>query len=223
MPHCCIASDPVCEQVQCMSLAACCAGILLAVAQAGCCGPAYFRIAVLRAASNTDKPVSAASLHSERICYCIIIVCAGKSRTVAAAMKTCESPQLRVASVVGGDKSSNISWPGRVLLALGYPNGIFCMITCMCSNSNTRQQLQSNAYYTVGATLFAVRAVVSHEVDLAKLQCVMTGQSKHHDPTPVLVVIERMKVVNSPAGHKQLMELFQVTMVCHALQATSAH
>lgn len=183
-----------------------------------------------------------------RVCT---IACAGKRRTVAAAMKTCEGPELRVASVVGGDNSSKVSWPGRVLVALGYPTGKSCMITCMCSSDTIRQQLQSNAYYTLVATLFAVCglsqhitsknqlklhccvpltvstsgsclcAVVSHDVDLAKLQGVVTGQSQHHDPTPILVVIDKMKVVNSPASHKQLLELFQVTMVC--LQATSAH
>lgn len=67
-------------------------------------------------------------------------------------------------------------------------------------------------------------AVGSHAVDLAKLQHVMTGQSQRSDSAPhVLVFIGRMKVANSMASHKKLVELFQVTMVCHKpLQATTA-
>lgn len=90
-------------------------GILLAIAQAGSCGYAHFCIAVLTVVLNTGKPEHVASFHSE------VFASACKSRTVAAAIKACEKPNLRIAFVVR-DRSSKVSWPRRVLLAMGYPH-----------------------------------------------------------------------------------------------------
>lgn len=61
-------------------------------------------------------------------------------------------------------------------------------------------------------------AVVNHQIDLAKLQSMVTQQSEHDGaPSPMLVVvIDKMKVVNSPASHKQLREVFQLTQACIA-------
>lgn len=115
-------------------------------------GPVGQHTFVLQCAQQHQRLISLSlwPAYIPRVCA---IVCAGKSRTVSAAMKSCERPELRVVSVVGGDKSSKVSWPGRVLLALGYRTGKFCMTTCMRSNSNTRQQLKSNAYYCCSNTV----------------------------------------------------------------------
>ena len=59
-------------------------------------------------------------------------------------------------------------------------------------------------------------------MDLAKLQHIVTQQSQRGGaPSPMLVVIiDKMRVVNSPKSHQQLCEVFQLTRVGHTLPAT---
>lgn len=83
------------------------------------------------------------------------------------------------------------------------------------ANTALLQQRQINAVMSSGYFY----AVVSHEADLARLQHVVTTSSQHDgSPLPdLVVVIDKMRLVNSPTSHKQLLELFHLTRVRHAL------
>lgn len=95
---------------------------------------------------------------------------------------------------------------------------MLCISKCKVISANPAL-LQHGIYKCSVSNLGLLLAVVNHQVDLAKLQSVVTQQSEHDGaPSPMLVVvIDKMKVVNSPASHKQLREVFQLTQACHAL------